>query len=323
MTRPSIGQGQPEGPGSPAQGDGSVGKSIDSADRTVVQAPVRKERIDGAAMLAALAIIVILGASTLWMDKRQPDAARTTDPQELMRQFDTVPFALPEIPVISGMDGQQPESGEPALSELAAPPLSPVLARPPGNAGTDPAAPRANPNASPALVFDSGADVGSGMVVSGGSAADIAPQSSPPGANTAPDAGRTLTRGTLIPAVLETAIDTKTPGYVRAVVSADVRSFDGRHMLVPRSSRLVGQYWSEMSGGQTRAYVIWTTLNRPDGTSVATGPSQSAEGQFMRRFAAASMTSVIGSPANLPDRVRQGEPIRVMTARDVDVASGH
>lgn len=38
------------------------------------------------------------------------------------------------------------------------------------------------------------------------------------------DPKTTVTQGTLIPAVLETAIDTDVPGYVRAVVSADVRS---------------------------------------------------------------------------------------------------
>ena len=52
----------------------------------------------------------------------------------------------------------------------------------------------------------------------------------------------TVVQGTLIPAVLETAIDTDVPGYVRAVVSQDVRSFDGSKVLIPRSSRLIGEY---------------------------------------------------------------------------------
>ena len=78
----------------------------------------------------------------------------------------------------------------------------------------------------------------------------------------------TVTQGTLIPAILETAIDTNVPGYVRAVVSQDVRSFDGTKVLVPRSSRLIGQYQSGLQNGQRRAYVIWTRLIRPDGASV-------------------------------------------------------
>jgi type IV secretion system protein VirB10 len=69
--------------------------------------------------------------------------------------------------------------------------------------------------------------------------------------------------------VLETAIDSDLPGYVRAVVSQDVRSFDGARVLIPRSSRLIGQYKSGVASGQTRAYVVWSRLIRPDGVSVA------------------------------------------------------
>src|SRR6185369_10099607 len=69
---------------------------------------------------------------------------------------------------------------------------------------------------------------------------------------------QTVTQGTLIAAVLETSINTDLPGYVRALVSRDVRSFDGSQILIPRSSRLIGQYKSGLAAGQTRAYVIWT-----------------------------------------------------------------
>jgi carbon starvation protein CstA len=47
------------------------------------------------------------------------------------------------------------------------------------------------------------------------------------------DPKTTVTQGTLIPAALETAIDTDVPGYVRAIVSSDVRSYDGTRVLVP------------------------------------------------------------------------------------------
>jgi hypothetical protein len=46
----------------------------------------------------------------------------------------------------------------------------------------------------------------------------------------------TVTERTLIPASLETAINTDVPGFVRAVVSQDVRSFDGKRVLIPRSA---------------------------------------------------------------------------------------
>jgi type IV secretion system protein VirB10 len=169
--------------------------------------------------------------------------------------------------------------------------------------------------------------------------------------------GYTVSQGTLIPAVLETAINSDLPGYVRAVVSDDVKSFDGSRVLVPRSSRLIGQYKSGVAGGQTRAYVLWTRLLRPDGVSVAlaspavdeygqTGLTGSVDDHFMKRFGSALLLSVVGtasafttggtslvlsggeSAASVAARrdgqipptikVRQGQPIRVFTAKDLD-----
>ena len=173
----------------------------------------------------------------------------------------------------------------------------------------------------------------------------------------------TVTQGTLIPAILETAIDTNVPGYVRAVVSQDVRSFDGTKVLVPRSSRLIGQYQSGLQNGQKSAYVIWTRLIRPDGASVnlaspaigfdgTTGLAGKVSGDgFFRRFGSALLLSVVGGVGSLATggaagvliggasssaaataaqqdgqrgptvRVRQGEPLRIFTARDLDFSS--
>jgi type IV secretory pathway VirB10-like protein len=80
----------------------------------------------------------------------------------------------------------------------------------------------------------------------------------------------TVPEGTLIPAVLETAIQSDLPGMIRAVVSGPVRAFDGTP-AIPRGSALIGRYQSGLVRGQTRLFVIWTRLLRPDGVSVALG----------------------------------------------------
>lgn len=173
------------------------------------------------------------------------------------------------------------------------------------------------------------------------------------------DPSQTVAQGTLISAVLETAIDSDLPGYVRAMVTTDVRSFDGSRVLIPRSSRLIGQYRSGLQNGQTRAYVVWQRLLRPDGVSVAlASPAVDPQGRaglagevdthFWQRFGSAMLLSVIGavgrvggsgliitdgqSPATVAAqrdgqipptvRVRQGQPIRVFTARDLDFSTG-
>ena len=45
----------------------------------------------------------------------------------------------------------------------------------------------------------------------------------------------------------------------------------GRGLLIPKASRLVGQYKSGLVRGQTRLFVIWTRVLRPDGASILIG----------------------------------------------------
>jgi type IV secretion system protein VirB10 len=114
----------------------------------------------------------------------------------------------------------------------------------------------------------------------------------------------TVVEGSIIPAVLETALNSDLPGYVRAVVSRDVRGFDGSSILIPRGSRLIGQYRSGMALGQSRAFVIWTRLIRPDGASVSlASPATDALGRggldgevdrhFLQRFGGAMLLTLL------------------------------
>ena len=77
--------------------------------------------------------------------------------------------------------------------------------------------------------------------------------------------------GTLIRGVLETAIQSDLPGFVRAEIAHDVYSFDGSHLLIPKASRLVGHYRSGLVRGQTRVFIVWDRLLRPDGASILIG----------------------------------------------------
>lgn len=83
--------------------------------------------------------------------------------------------------------------------------------------------------------------------------------------------GSMIAQGSLIRGVLETAIQSDLPGFIRAEVAHDVYSFDGSQLLIPKASRLVGHYRSGLVRGQTRVFVIWDRLLRPDGVSVLIG----------------------------------------------------
>ncbi|MBY0421704.1 MAG: type IV secretion system protein VirB10, partial [Parvularculaceae bacterium] len=112
--------------------------------------------------------------------------------------------------------------------------------------------------------------------------------------------------GSMLKGVLETAINSDLPGYVRAVVSDNVRSFDGARVLIPRGSRLIGQYRSGLAIGESRAFVIWTRLVLPDGVSIRIGsPATDTLGRaglsgrvdrhFLQRFGSAILLSVVGA----------------------------
>jgi type IV secretion system protein VirB10 len=135
-------------------------------------------------------------------------------------------------------------------------------------------------------------------------------------------------QGTIISAVLETALDSDLPGFARAVVSLDVRGFDGSQVLIPRGSRLIGQYRSGVSQGQSRAFVIWTRLIRPDGVSIQIGSPASdtlgragLEGRvdrhFIERFGGSILLSVIN--AGVASAVR-GPSTQVLIGSSQDAA---
>ncbi|MCE7798376.1 conjugal transfer protein TrbI [Sphingobium sufflavum] len=78
----------------------------------------------------------------------------------------------------------------------------------------------------------------------------------------------TVPKGTVIQAVLETALDSTRPGLARAIVSRDIFGFDGTQVLVPRGSRLIGEYKADLQPGQKRALIQWQRLMRPDGAMI-------------------------------------------------------
>lgn len=123
----------------------------------------------------------------------------------------------------------------------------------------------------------------------------------------------TVPLGTIIPAVLETAFDSTRAGSVRALVQRDVRSFDGSRVLIPRGSRLYGEYEGALADGQNRALVTWTRLLRPDGVTIALDSQASdplgragirgkVDSKFLQRFGGAILQSVLDIGVGLATR---------------------
>lgn len=290
---------------------------IDLASRAAFPAVTdRKAKGDGLQLAAGVAVVGLLGAVTFWA----MNAARTPEPQGIGNPAVAPPQAAAAPVVVQPVDPAQQPGAVPVVPQ-GDPAPAPVLVN---NPGLMPEA-AVNPYASPQLVYDAssarGVRVaeGAGVPAPGtpgaaaggaGGAAEFASRvggvgGAPAQARAMTNPSTTVTEGTLIPAILETAINTDVPGYVRAVVSQDVKSFDGRRVLIPRSSRLIGQYQAGVQQGQRRAYVIWTRLIRPDGVSVnlgspavgfdgATGLEGDVNSHFFKRFGSGLLLSVVG-----------------------------
>ena len=119
----------------------------------------------------------------------------------------------------------------------------------------------------------------------------------------------TIASGELLPAVLETAINSDLPGMVRAVVSQPTYSYTGERALIPSGSRLIGQYSSAVIQGQNRVMVIWNRIILPNGITVqlnspgtdnlgrAGQGADSVNTHFFARFGESALLSLIGAGA--------------------------
>ena len=123
-----------------------------------------------------------------------------------------------------------------------------------------------------------------------------------------------VTTGTMIRGVLETAIQSDLAGQIKAITSEDVYSYDGRRVLIPRGSTLIGEYRSGLTRGQTRLFVIWTSLraaafNGHEGYHVALGSygtdalgrsglTGDLDEHYVQRFGAAILLSIVGGASS-------------------------
>ena len=132
----------------------------------------------------------------------------------------------------------------------------------------------------------------------------------------------TISQGTVIPAVLETALDSTRPGAARALVQRDVYSFDGSRILIQRGSRIYGEYEAGLNPGEKRALIQWTRLIRPDGVTIAldspssdplgrAGVKGDVDSKFLQRFGGAILQSVLDIGVGIATREASGDGVVV------------
>lgn len=145
----------------------------------------------------------------------------------------TPPWTTPGVPDLSGRSLRDRRGGSAETAPAPDPYMQAMLA---GLPGAEPRGPEATP-------------------VSGATSARPIAR---------PDA--LLVRGTYIRCVLETRIVTDVPGFTSCVVTEPVYSINGRKLLLPGGSRVLGRYDGEPRG--PRVAVVWDRITTPNGIDI-------------------------------------------------------
>ncbi len=130
----------------------------------------------------------------------------------------------------------------------------------------------------------------------------------------------TVSAGSIIPAVLNTAINSDLPGFISAQVSRDVYdSPSGNYLLIPQGAKLLGRFDSQISYGQSRVLIGWQRLIFPNGSSInlenmpgvdnlgAAGLHDKVNSHYLKIFGSALLYSVVGAAGQLSQPQNNGD----------------
>lgn len=113
-----------------------------------------------------------------------------------------------------------------------------------------------------------------------------------------------IVAGSAIPCLLQTAMDTATPGYVSCLIPRDILSDTGGVVLLEKGTKVLGEYRSTLRQGQSRLFVLWTRAVTPAGVAIRLeSPAADALGRagfdgtldthFWDRFGGALLLSIV------------------------------
>ncbi|EJN06758.1 IncP-type conjugal transfer protein TrbI [Phyllobacterium sp. YR531] len=117
-----------------------------------------------------------------------------------------------------------------------------------------------------------------------------------------------LKRGSVIPSILISGINSDLPGRITAQISQNVYdSATGHRLLIPQGAKLFGRYDSNISFGQSRILVVWTDIIFPNGSTLQIGGMAATDAQgyggfkdkvnnhYLKTFSSAALIAMIGT----------------------------
>ena len=145
-----------------------------------------------------------------------------------------------------------------------------------------------------------------------------------------------LMAGTLLSAAMVTGLNSDLPGQAIATITEPVYdTVSGRTLLIPQGSRLIGQYDSQVSYGQSRILLVWNRIVMPDGSSISldrlsgtdtqgfAGLEDEVNNHWGKLLAGAALSTLLGVGAELGSQNSGlsnsgGQTIVVATSRSAE-----
>lgn len=283
------------------------------------------------AVVIVFAIILFIVLNERRMSQQQPPVQAPAPSVGAVAGQSPPPLYVPPqvMPDTAPITTEQQRSLPQTAPAIAPTPRAPTVQtvyvpQPMPISATTMAPPQARVSSGSPLVIDTGGSASGAAPGIGGASASPSSTTGVTRIRASAFANRSMTvpQGTMIQAVLETAFNSTQAGFARAVVSRDVRSFDGANVLIPRGSKLIGEYRSDVAQGQKRAVISWTRLIRPDGMTIAMdspavdtlgrdGVPASVNTHFLARLGDALLQSTIGLGSALAQRSVTGPVVVV------------
>lgn len=262
----------------------------------------------GPSPVVVAALLCVIGGGVIWASQAHL-AKRKAAPR-------TAPAVMAVPPPIAPLDipPPPPEQASPPVPEIryvpapAPPPVIQYVERP----GPPPIPPAPEPRLSePVMTID---------LPSASPAETPAPDDTPARAVIMRNRAMLVPQGALIPAAIETPVDSSQGGAVRAITTGDTRGFDGTRVLIPRGSHLIGEIRAGTQANQSRVAIQWTRLIRPDGIAIkltapgadlrgGAGVAGKVDNHLMARIGSAALQTVLTVGVALASRPGDGSVV--------------
>lgn len=268
---------------------------------SMVSDPARRTLSSSQKLIVAV-VVLTMALSLIWIGGRRGDEEATPQQQAAVpantRPFRPAPITLPPEPQPVEQAAPPPEKKKNEIS----PEETPIFAYSSGDGANSKPSGHPSPEGGYLLPSSGTGQGGGGETSLSGKLRATQTEASKASLLKNPD--YTITQGTIIPCILQTAIDTSLAGFVKCVIPENISGATGHVILMDKGTTVVGEIQAGLQQGQARVFVLWTRAQTPANAVISLGSpgadevgragfSGKIDNHFWKRFGGAMMLSIV------------------------------